>query len=92
MLSRKSTARPGFARLISLFCTDDAQILTTGDAKRTKGRDRSTAGSAKLRNFIAAVAAIAALAGAVYAQSLAKASNRIGSDRQIEQTGPAKVG
>jgi len=45
-----------------------------------------------LRNFIAAVAAIAALAGAVYAQSLAKASNRFGNDRQIELTGPAKVG
>jgi hypothetical protein len=45
-----------------------------------------------LRNFIAAVAAIAALAGAVYAQSLAKASNRVGSDRQIEQASPGKVG
>jgi hypothetical protein len=45
-----------------------------------------------LRNIIAAVAAIAALAGAVYAQSLAKASNRLGSDRQIELTGPGKVG
>jgi hypothetical protein len=45
-----------------------------------------------VRNFISAFAAISLLAAGVYAQSLAKASNRTGGDLQIEQGGAGKVG
>jgi hypothetical protein len=49
---------------------------------RAKGRD--SRGIAKVRKFASAFAAISLLAAAVYAQSLAKASNRSGGDQQID--------
>jgi hypothetical protein len=46
---------------------------------------------AEVKNFVSAFTAISLLAAAVYAQSLAKASNRSGGDQQIEQVGAGKI-
>jgi hypothetical protein len=58
--------------------------------KGSQGVIRSK-GDRQLKEFVAAFAAISLLAAAVYAQSLAKASNRAGGDQQMEQVALGKI-
>jgi hypothetical protein len=77
-LSAATNKASGFSR------AKPAKAVSIASRIRSKG-DR------QLKEFVAAFAAILLLAASIYAQSLAKASNRAGGYQQIEQVAPGKI-